>query len=165
MSVSSAIPLNSNTRTTRVRTATFLLLLGLFLNASQSWFTYDAPHVFSHSSDALMPLADQARAEIGVATRGVSRALPFSDDVMRANVNQALDDIAAGTKNYPQDFSTFFNREGLLPKQAAGYYREFTVQPPPGVAGRGVWRIVFGEGGEFYFTPTHYESFVRIPGP
>ncbi|MDQ4143928.1 MAG: hypothetical protein M3198_09340 [Actinomycetota bacterium] len=46
---------------------------------------------------------------------GFAGPLPRSNDMMRANVNQALGDIAAGTKRYPKDFSTFGNYEGSSP--------------------------------------------------
>lgn len=60
-----------------------------------------------------------------------------------------------------KDGSTFGNFEGLLPKQRRGYYREYTVETP-GLSHRGARRIVTGEGGEFYWTADHYESFERI---
>lgn len=62
---------------------------------------------------------------------------------------------------YARDGIPFGNREGLLPQEPAGYYREYTV-PTPGVAGRGAQRIVTGAGGEAYYTPDHYQSFQRI---
>ena len=42
----------------------------------------------------------------------------------------------------------------------AQYYKEFSV-PTPGPVDRGKARIVTGAEGEIYFTPDHYESFVR----
>ena len=56
---------------------------------------------------------------------------------------------------------TFENREDLLPDQPLGYYREYTV-PTPGSETRGARRIVAGEGGEYYWTDDHYDSFSRI---
>ncbi len=61
---------------------------------------------------------------------------------------------------YRQDGNTFGNREGLLPDEARGYYREYTV-PTPGSPDRGARRIV--TGGEppsaWYYTDDHYRSF------
>lgn len=68
---------------------------------------------------------------------------------------------------YPsRDGSVFQNREGLLPKQANGYYREYTV-PTPGASDRGARRIVTGgtPPNIFYYTADHYRSFQRIEAP
>lgn len=62
---------------------------------------------------------------------------------------------------YPQkDGTTFYNREGKLPAQSQGYYREYTV-PTPGVSHRGARRIVTGGHPPtvYYLTIDHYESF------
>ncbi len=68
---------------------------------------------------------------------------------------------AGGPFGYPQDGSTFGNAEQRLPARQSGYYREYTV-PTPGSADRGAWRLIAGSGGEFYFTPDHYENFVVV---
>jgi guanyl-specific ribonuclease Sa len=61
---------------------------------------------------------------------------------------------------YPQDDSVFGNREGRLPKQPRGYYREYTVQTP-GLSHRGARRIITGgrPPAVYYYTDDHYESF------
>ncbi len=62
-----------------------------------------------------------------------------------------------------KDGSTFGNFEGLLPDRDRGYYAEFTVLKASGCQGpRGALRIVTGDGGEFFWTEDHYESFERI---
>jgi ribonuclease T1 len=53
------------------------------------------------------------------------------------------------------------NRELLLPLHQAGYYHEY-VHLTALVAGPGARRIVIGQGGEVYYTPDHYRSFIRI---
>ena len=68
---------------------------------------------------------------------------------------------AGGPFHYARDGVVFSNREGLLPKHARGYYREYTV-PTPGVRGRGPRRIVAGRDGELYYSDDHYRSFRRI---
>jgi len=69
---------------------------------------------------------------------------------------------AGGPFPYPdKDGSTFGNFEGILPEEDDGYYAEYTV-PTPGSPDRGARRIVAGDGGEFYYTEDHYESFSRI---
>ena len=62
---------------------------------------------------------------------------------------------------YKKDGTIFGNREGRLPSEARGYYREYTV-PTPGVATRGARRIVTGKRSEFYYTGDHYRSFFRV---
>jgi len=62
---------------------------------------------------------------------------------------------------YRKDGSIFNNREGLLPKQARGHYREYTVATP-GSRDRGARRIVSAQSGSFYYTDDHYRSFRRI---
>lgn len=76
---------------------------------------------------------------------------------------QTLELIAAGGPfPYPRnDNKTFYNNSRALPKQPAGYYREFTV-PTPGEGDRGARRIVTGKSGEKYYTADHYQSFRRI---
>lgn len=65
---------------------------------------------------------------------------------------------------YPhKDGTTFYNREGRLPAQSQGYYREYTV-PTPGVSHRGARRIVTGGHPPtvYYLTVDHYDSFRRL---
>ena len=62
---------------------------------------------------------------------------------------------------YAKDGAVFGNREGLLPKETRGYYREYTVKTP-GERTRGARRIVVGKGGELYYTDDHYNRFRRI---
>jgi ribonuclease T1 len=68
---------------------------------------------------------------------------------------------AGGPFPHDQDGATFQNREGLLPDQPQGYYREYTVETP-GSDDRGARRLVIGDGGETYYTRDHYESFEPI---
>jgi len=73
---------------------------------------------------------------------------------------------SGGPFAYPKDGIVFGNRERLLPNQARGYYREYTVATP-GSPDRGARRIVCG-GREpaapsaCYYTADHYSSFNRI---
>lgn len=102
---------------------------------------------------------------IGAAAEGVEalpRVLPFKNTDLIQRVSRALTRIAQGAKMYSRDGIPFQNREGLLPSQGPGYYTEYTVEPASGGAGRGAERLVLGKGGEVYYTPNHYGSFVRI---
>ena len=62
---------------------------------------------------------------------------------------------------YERDGVAFGNYERILPRQARGYYREYTVETP-GVRNRGARRIVCGPLPECYYTSDHYQTFKRI---
>ena len=67
---------------------------------------------------------------------------------------------------HSKDGSVFGNRERLLPAEAKGYYREYTVMTP-GARDRGARRIVCGgrqpaAPEACYYTGDHYASFRRI---
>ncbi|WP_369911610.1 ribonuclease domain-containing protein [Limnohabitans sp. 2KL-1] len=67
---------------------------------------------------------------------------------------------------YEKDGTVFGNRERILPREARGYYREYTVRTP-GERNRGARRIVCGgpvpsEPKACYYTQDHYASFRMI---
>ncbi|MER5755737.1 ribonuclease [Streptomyces sp. NPDC002088] len=62
---------------------------------------------------------------------------------------------------YARDGVVFGNFEHLLPQHKRGYYHEYTVRTP-GSTDRGARRIVTGQGGEFYYTDDHYNSFRAV---
>lgn len=68
---------------------------------------------------------------------------------------------AGGPYKYDRDDSVFQNREGRLPSQPRGYWREYTVDTP-GSSDRGARRLVEGKNGELYYTDDHYGSFRLI---
>jgi ribonuclease T1 len=73
---------------------------------------------------------------------------------------------SGGPFPYEKDGTTFGNRERLLPLQARGYYREYTVRTS-GSRDRGARRIVCGgqqprEPEACFYTEDHYTSFKRI---
>lgn len=88
-----------------------------------------------------------------------SKATAITGD---AQIDQTLALIQQGGPfPYPnKDGTTFYNREGKLPAQSQGYYREYTV-PTPGVSHRGARRIVTGGHPPtvYYLTVDHYDSF------
>lgn len=91
--------------------------------------------------------------------------VPACTDPLPAEAEDVIDDIAAGGPfDYPRnDGVTFENREDLLPDEANGYYREYTVETP-GSSDRGARRIVTGgepptDPEHWYFTQDHYDSF------
>ncbi|NUT32180.1 MAG: ribonuclease N1 [Hamadaea sp.] len=78
---------------------------------------------------------------------------------------QARDTLAligkGGPYPYDRDGITFGNNEKLLPQQARGYYKEYTV-PTPGSRDRGARRLVVGRNGDVYYTSDHYASFRQV---
>ena len=80
--------------------------------------------------------------------------------------SQAHDTIrlidAGGPYPYPKDGTVFSNREGVLPKNTAGYYHEYTVKTP-GSPDRGARRVITGQKThEDYYTADHYATFDRV---
>lgn len=86
--------------------------------------------------------------------------------------HEVVEDVEAGGPfEHPRnDGVTFGNREGLLPDEERGYYREYTVETP-GLDHRGARRIVTGgpdarDPERWYYTDDHYESFCEFdPAP
>jgi len=78
------------------------------------------------------------------------------------DLQPTLDRIARGEKNsHRNDGSTFGNRERHLPQKPSGYYTEY-VHPTKGINGPGPQRVIFGKGGDIWYTPDHYETFNKI---
>jgi ribonuclease T1 len=74
--------------------------------------------------------------------------------------------LQGGPFPYDKDGTVFGNRERLLPLQARGFYREYTVKTPF-KRNRGERRIVCGGKQPAapevcYYTADHYASFARI---
>ncbi len=91
-----------------------------------------------------------------VALAALPAEARLTDQLIRSN----------GPFPYTKDGSVFGNRERQLPRQARGYYREYTVKTP-GSRDRGARRIVCGglqptTPEACYYTGDHYASFKRI---
>ena len=74
--------------------------------------------------------------------------------------------LQGGPFTSDKDGATFGNRERILPRQARGYYREYTVRTP-GARNRGARRIVCGGlqpqvPDACFYTGDHYSSFQQI---
>lgn len=86
----------------------------------------------------------------------------IAESALPREARQTLELIrAGGPYPYDQDDRTFQNREGILPQQQRGYYREYTVETP-GSDDRGARRIIGGREGDRYWTSDHYDSFRQI---
>jgi guanyl-specific ribonuclease Sa len=98
------------------------------------------------------------------------QGLPIEDGRAQLTENlppEAIDTIEliqeGGPFPYSQDGTIYYNREGLLPSRPDGYYHVYTVETP-GIEGRGDRRLVAGRGSEYYYSPDHYVSFIKITG-
>jgi guanyl-specific ribonuclease Sa len=77
-------------------------------------------------------------------------------------VSSTMNRIARGESySHDNDGSTFQNKEGILPAKGSDYYKEY-VHPTPGINGHGPQRVVTGSGGEYFYTPDHYKTFIRF---
>lgn len=119
-----------------------------------------------------------ARALLAVAVALASLALPAAAQRAPAPAASVVGEVSiaqlppearatlelirkGGPFPYAKDGAVFGNREGALPKQHRGYYREYTVKTPHQRT-RGARRIIRGAGGEYYYTDDHYNHFRRI---
>jgi ribonuclease T1 len=103
-----------------------------------------------------MPVAARSTTPEVVALGSLPVAARLTDRRIRAG----------GPFPYAKDGTVFGNRERLLPREARGYYREYTV-PTPGARDRGARRIVCGGDRPAtpqacWYTADHYTSFKRI---
>jgi ribonuclease T1 len=110
---------------------------------------------------------------LAVPQLGCSESVPGLEESAATLSEVDIDDLpveARATLNlidsngpflHDKDGSIFHNYEGLLPGEADGYYREYTVDTL-GASDRGARRIVAGADGERYYTDDHYESFRLI---
>ena len=119
-----------------------------------------APATFTSTGSLPTPTATSAAPE---ATHTPDSGLPtVRESELPPEALDTLDLIwDDGPYPFRQDDSTFGNREGILPPQLRGYYREYTVVTP-GSRDRGARRIVVGADWDMYYTADHYASFRQI---
>lgn len=140
----------------RTTIAALLLLVLLGYLGGQQWLGGGAPFQPPASPAASSATPDPAAA--GVSAAALAR---FTSEE-RGAISAVLALIAdGGPFRHKKDGSVFQNREGRLPRYAAGYYHEYTVETPNS-PDRGARRIVTGAGGEIYYTADHYNSFVQL---
>ncbi|WP_030810557.1 ribonuclease domain-containing protein [Streptomyces sp. NRRL F-2799] len=128
-----------------------LAVLGVLLAGCAGTDTATEPPAASRKAS---PTASVPAWAAGMATVPESR-LPAE-----ARRTLALID-KGGPYPYARDGIVFGNFEGRLPRHQRGYYHEYTV-PTPASSGRGARRVVTGDGGEFYYTDDHYNSFRAV---
>lgn len=83
-----------------------------------------------------------------------------------ADLQPTLTRIASGGDALSKNDGTVFqnrpvNGVQLLPAKPPGYYTEYVV-PTTGINGPGPQRVVTGQGGELYYTPDHYQTFIPV---
>lgn len=153
-------------------------------NAHQKSNRYKNTHGSQHKKSGFSTLLSFiALIAVAVFFFGDLRSSLFADDTPATSISQTdsnsitasitgdaqIDQTLAliqqgGPFPYPdKDGTTFYNREGQLPAQSQGYYREYTV-PTPGVSHRGARRIVTGGHPPtiYYLTVDHYDSFRQL---
>lgn len=82
---------------------------------------------------------------------------PLRDPAMAERVGRAVQAISTGSGQHASSVVYRNVGPGALPQQPLGYYQEWIV-----TTARSAERIVTGLGGEVYFSPDHYRSFVQI---
>ncbi|MFM2408791.1 MAG: hypothetical protein RL358_1533 [Pseudomonadota bacterium] len=117
--------------------------------------------VLAGGAQAFQWSSHQHHHESSQASSTVSAgAITVSD--LPPEARATLRDIKQGGPfEFDRDGVVFGNFEKALPKQARGYYHEYTVKTP-GVHSRGARRIISGTTGEYYYTADHYQTFNRI---
>ncbi len=110
-------------------------------------------------------------AALGLTTTVSARSsCPLAESISERDLpKQGRDTLAlirsGGPFPHDRDGITFQNRERILPRQARGHYKEYTVRTP-GVKHRGARRIVCGgdqrAANECFYTADHYKSFQCI---
>jgi RHS repeat-associated protein len=109
--------------------------------------------------DGLISGIDRSCTENVNPITGKSKIDITADDL---DVSPTMDRIKAG-ESYPHrnDGGTFQNNKDILPVKSPDYYKEY-VHPTPGIKGPGPQRIIKGIGGEHYYSPDHYRTFIRF---
>ena len=81
-------------------------------------------------------------------------------------IKEKIDDLVAQIRDRngtpPHGYKgnkKFQNSDGILPN---GNYREYDLYPNNSNGNRGLERIVIGDDGSVWYTPDHYETFIKI---
>lgn len=123
-------------------------------------------------------VAEETRA--GLAPKPGRDFTPKIEDQARIKaIMKLITDIVNGVHlPYSQDGAIFSNKEGRLPQQPKGYYKEYTLltgsaphtvviggttyQVAPDLSARGSERVIIGGGEHIYYTPDHYAHFIEL---
>jgi len=122
-------------------------------------------------------VAEETRA--GAPAPGKTFSPVVEDQARIKAIMKLVADIYNGKPlPYSQDGSTFKNKEGKLPVQPAGFYKEYTLLTgdaphkvtiggvsytvAPDLSARGSERVIIGGGQRIYYTPDHYAHFIEL---
>ena len=104
----------------------------------------------------------ESTAASQAASQGVSGLPTVALTELPAEAQQTYELVMEGGPfPYRQDDQVFGNREGVLPPEEYGWYREYTI-PTPGSPDRGAQRFVVGDDDVFFYTDDHYDSFSEV---
>jgi guanyl-specific ribonuclease Sa len=136
-----------------------------------------APFTTSSGAIAVRP---RSEASTGVAAEAEAAAFPRFVaskqgiiDTQSPALRQQVGDVVGSMRTtgappsgvyqggLPGKPGVYGNKSGALPPQPLGYYHETDVWPLSGP--RGTERIVTGDGGEAWYTPDHYGTFMPWP--
>jgi ribonuclease T1 len=150
--------------------ALLLIIVGAFAlgRSTSKPATASASAASTASTVAGQPRSSVAKASTTIRGTGTSSTVPRSGlptvkaSALPPEARTTLALIATkGPYPYSRDGVVYNNLEKILPKQAKGYYHEYTVVTP-GSPDRGARRIVTGKVGERFYTDDHYASFSEV---
>lgn len=149
----------------------WLAVVAVALLAAAAWNIYRTPAGTSPVAiGESISTEDGARTTTALELPPIAENTPATSSAARYPTflpAEAIDTLRLieqrGPYPYRQDDGIFGNREGRLPRQARGYYREYTVETP-GSPDRGARRIITGGQPpiEYFYTADHYGSFRRF---
>jgi guanyl-specific ribonuclease Sa len=138
---------------------------GLFLAPAVVYVLMNAPEITAvavAATEAAVAYFSNTPTPMSVSSEFGAMAGAGGQCSISSDLQKTLDRIQAEEAlPFRNDGSVFENRENLLPPQSPGYYTEY-VHPTPGISGPGAQRVVTGNGGEVYYTPDHYKTFIPI---
>ncbi len=128
---------------------------------------------------ASAPEAVLSKAAAGSPAPGRDFTPKIEDASRIKSIMKLVTDIYKGVHlPYAQDGAVFSNKEGRLPVQPKGFYKEYTLltgsaphtvviggttyQVAPDLSARGSERIIIGGGEKIYYTPDHYAHFILL---
>jgi guanyl-specific ribonuclease Sa len=139
----------------------WLVLAFLLVAGARQWLpgATDAPARTTSQSPAILGAGESA-APTDTGNSALPAFLPAEARTTVARIRRG------GPFPYRQDGQVFGNREGLLPRQPHGWYREYTVDTPD-ARDRGARRIVTGgtPPRDWYYSDDHYRSFRAFTVP